>query len=279
MNISAVIKEIYNGLEKNSFKTLGEPEEPLFDAPLIGVAAGDDPYFDFLKTHIGEFHWTPAEAFSLKYKEPVEPAELRVISMIFPQNDISKNEQKGATKFPCDHWVVSRGEWEPLMQEFSGKLVAKLEEEGYQAVSIDLQPEWRRETSENRGIASRWSHRHYAFAAGLGTFGLSDGFISERGKAIRITSLIIKADIPVTPRGDRKPYDWCLHFKDGSCGACIKRCPVNAISKEEGHNKNICAAYEDEAVEKYWPKHIERGNYIFGCGLCQAKVPCQNKRP
>ena len=278
MNIRKIIKNVYASWELNTFKTLGEPEEPLFEEPLVGVAAGDDEYFKFLKRHIGEFHWTPMEAFALKYKEEVNPSQLRVISMVFPQNDISKKEQNSATIFPCDHWVVSRGEWEPLMQEFSGKLVAELEKEGYEAVSIDLQPQWKKQISENQGLASYWSHRHYAYAAGMGTFGLSDGFISERGKAIRITSLIIKADIPITPRGDRKPYDWCLFYRDGSCGACIKRCSVDAISKERGHNKNICAAYEDEAIEKYWPKHIERGDYIFGCGLCQSKVPCQNKR-
>ena len=81
------------------------------------------------------------------------------------------------------------------MEEFSGKLVAELEAQSYRCVSVDLQPEFSRETSPDLGIASKWSHRHAAFAAGLGTFGLSDGFISEKGKAIRITSMVIEADL------------------------------------------------------------------------------------
>ena len=79
MKIENLVKEVYRSLEKNNFGTLGEPNEPLFEEPLIGVAAGDDEYFDFLKTHIGEFHWTPAEAFALKYAGPVDAADLRVM--------------------------------------------------------------------------------------------------------------------------------------------------------------------------------------------------------
>ena len=86
------------------------------------------------------------------------------------------------------------------------------------------------------------------------------------------------ADMDVTPRGDRGPYDWCLYFQNGRCGACIKRCPVDAISKD-GHDKQRCFDYEDESVAKYWPSHIDKKNYIFGCGICQSKVPCRDRRP
>ena len=55
----------------------------MFEKPLIGVAAGDDPYYDFLKEHIGEFHWSPAEVFALKYGQGTDPSSLRVICMIF----------------------------------------------------------------------------------------------------------------------------------------------------------------------------------------------------
>ena len=277
MEIRRIADQVYDHLELNNFRTIGLPEAAMYDRPLIGVAAGDDPYFSFLKEHIGPFHWTPAEAFGLKYGEE-DPASLRVISMVFPQTAETKAEQRQATVFPCDHWVVSRGEWEPLMREFSSKFVDAVEAAGVPIVSIDLQPEWKIERSGPRGIASRWSHRHYAYAAGLGTFGLSDGFISEHGKAVRLTSYVVKADLPVTDRGNRGPYDWCLYYAKGTCGTCIKRCPVGAISTD-GHDKNRCAAYEEEAIAKYWPAHIERGNYIFGCGLCRTAMPCQNRRP
>lgn len=58
----------------------------------------------------------------------------------------------------------------------------------------------------------------------------------------------------------------------------MKRCPVQAIT-EDGHDKDACDAYEEVFAEKYWPQDIRRGDYILGCGLCQAGTPCQNKKP
>ncbi len=277
-DIEQIIYDVYDSLEKNNFKTLGRPDEKMWEKPLIGIADGDDPYFDFLKEHIGEFHWNPEEAFKLKYSENVSGQKLKVVSMVFPQTDITKQTQLKETKCPSREWIVTRGEWEPLMKEFSGKLVKRLEDMGVRSVSIDLQPEFSTAKSEKQGIASKWSHRHVAHLAGLGTFGLSDGLITEKGKAIRITSLIIEAPLTPTERSYTSHNEWCLYYKNGSCRACIKRCPANAISLE-GHDKDICADYEDVFAEKYWPSDIDKRDYILGCGLCQVGIPCQNKKP
>ncbi|HZK86794.1 MAG TPA: 4Fe-4S double cluster binding domain-containing protein, partial [Syntrophomonas sp.] len=253
---------------------------PMWDAPLIGVAAGDDKYFDFLKEHIGEFHWSPIDAFKLKYGTApgAAPANLRVVSMAFPQTMETKKTQMVETRCPSKNWIVSRGEWEPLLKTFSGRLVSALETKGIRAVSIDLQPEFSVIKTGPLGLASTWSHRHYAYAAGLGTFGLSDGLITEKGKAVRFTSLIIEAPVEITERPYTGPYDWCLFYKNGSCGKCINRCPVQAISFE-GHDKNSCLAYEDYFAEHYWPEGLDKKDYILGCGLCQVGIPCQDKRP
>ncbi|MEL7656340.1 MAG: 4Fe-4S double cluster binding domain-containing protein, partial [Bacillota bacterium] len=171
-----------------------------------------------------------------------------------------------------------RGEWEPLMKEFSGKLVDKLESMGIRSVSIDLLSEFSTVKSETLGLASKWSHRHSAYLAGLGTFGLSEGLITEKGKAVRITSLIIEAPLTPTIRPYSTYNEWCLYYRNGNCGACMKRCPVHAITKE-GHDKDVCESYEEVFAEKYWPEDIGRGDYILGCGLCQSGIPCQNKKP
>lgn len=273
-----MINDVYDSLEKNNFKTINKPEIPMYDRPLIGVAAGEDPYYDFLKEHIGPFHWSPAEVFQLKYPGPVSMEKLSVVSMAFPQSMEAKKAQSREQKCPSREWIVSRGEWEPMMKEFSGKLVTKLESMGIRCVSIDLQLEFSTMQSENLGLSSKWSHRHSAYLAGLGTFGLSEGLITERGKAVRITSLIVEAPLTPTERPYSSYNEWCLYFKDGSCGVCMKRCPVGAITGE-GHDKAACEAYEDYFAEHYWPEDIERGDYILGCGLCQAGTPCQNKRP
>jgi epoxyqueuosine reductase QueG len=68
----------------------------------------------------------------------------------------------------------------------------------------------------------------------------------------------------------------CLYFHDGSCGVCIKRCPVGAITPA-GHDKDKCQQYvynelRFSAGEKY-------GVMETGCGLCQTRVPCESASP
>jgi len=277
-DIEKIIYDVFNSLEKNNFETLGRPDEKMWEEPLIGIASGEDKYYSFLKEHIGEFHWSPEEAFKLKYKNNVKSKNLKVISLAFPQTRVTKRTQKNAVNCPSKEWIVTRGEWEPLMKEFSTKIVKEFEERGIRILSIDMQTEFSTHKSEKLGLASNWSHRHTGFIAGLGTFGLSEGLITKKGKAVRMTSFIVEAPLIPTEREYKDHNEWCLYYKDGSCKVCIKRCPISAIS-EDGHDKISCEEYEDIFYEKYWPTDIEKGDYILGCGLCQVGIPCQNKKP
>ncbi len=184
--LKQMVNDIYDSLERNNFSTLSKPDNPLFDRPLVGVAAGNDPYYDFLKKHIGPFHWSPSEIFQLKYPGPVSGENLRVVSIVFPQTMETKKAQSKEKNCPAREWIVSRGEWEPLMKEFSGKLVKKAGRHGnplcFHRSAAGFSTE-RSETLDSHPMV----HRHSAYLAGLGTFGLSEGLITERGKAVRIT--------------------------------------------------------------------------------------------
>ncbi|MFC2070768.1 epoxyqueuosine reductase, partial [Chloroflexota bacterium] len=96
--------------------------------------------------------------------------------------------------------------------------------------------------TNEKGPYSNWSERHIAFAAGQGTFSLSDGFITERGIAHRCGSVVTDLFLPPSPRTATSPYSNCLAYVGLKCEACIKRCPARAIS-EQGHNKPKCQQY------------------------------------
>ena len=145
-----------------------------------------------------------------------------------------------------------------------------------QAVAPLLSGLWRPVKDSQAGLASTWSERHAAYAAGLGTFSLSDGFISERGIAHRCGSVVTDVVIAPTARTCADPWSNCLFLRDGSCGVCIRRCPAEAISPK-GHDKEKCRAYvygelRKIAGEKY-------GIMENGCGLCQTAVPCESCVP
>jgi len=276
--VTKLIYEAFEALTFNNLAVLGKPDAAVWDRPVIGIAAGDDGYFDYLKSHIGEFHWSPDEVFRMKYGQSPDRGRLRVISVVFPHTEETKKLQSSEMQYPCENWAVSRGEWGNLTKEFCSKAEKAFEASGIKAAAVDIRPEFAMAQSQKYGRAAVWSHRHAAFAAGMGTFGLSDGFITEKGKAVRITSIIIEADTDITPRGGRGHYDWCLYFRSGICGACIRRCPQQAIS-ENGHDKEKCAAYLTACYDALSEK-LDVSSYAeVGCGLCQTKVPCMDRRP
>jgi epoxyqueuosine reductase QueG len=130
------------------------------------------------------------------------------------------------------------------------------------------------------GISTRWSERHTAFVAGLGTFGLSGGLITMRGIAHRLGSVVTDLKLLPTPRpyGD-DPFAWCLRTARSECGACISRCPVGSVGETiEERDKEACFQYYADTVGKQC-KGVFGWKGIYGCGLCQTDVPCEDCNP
>ncbi|MCL2760544.1 MAG: 4Fe-4S binding protein, partial [Desulfuromonadales bacterium] len=113
---------------------------------------------------------------------------------------------------------------------------------------------------------SNWSERHIGFVAGLGTFGLSKGIITEKGMAGRMTSVITDLTLPVIKRAYKNTYEYCT-----MCGACVKNCPAKAISVKTGKDHKTCSNFLEMVKEKEPP--------YYACGKCQVKVPCEGNIP
>ena len=103
-------------------------------------------------------------------------------------------------------------------------------------------PHWKRLKSPRVGLASKWSERHAAYACGLGAFGLSDGLITAKGKAIRVGSVV--TDLLLRPSEKVYPHSQanCLYYFNSTCKACATRCPAGAITAK-GHDKDKCQEY------------------------------------
>jgi epoxyqueuosine reductase len=278
-DIIEIAKEEFAKNTYNSFAALGLPQEKIWDEIDVGFAAGDDPLFAFYKQDIGEFYWSPAEAFTQLYPaSKISDKNLTVISIGFYIGQKTKDEQNGQSIEPCKRWLYARNSWEVIIQDFSRKYVERLADAGLRAAAIDLASNFAWQKSPKYGLASYWSQRHTAYVAGLGTFGLCDGLISRHGKAARYTSFILEGKI----EADQRPYagihDWCLFYTKGSCKSCMEICPVNAIS-EKGHDKTICEDYLKKMAEKYRNDLELQPWRASSCGLCQGAVPCQNGVP
>jgi epoxyqueuosine reductase QueG len=251
-------------------------DEPAWGDPIVGFSNGADPLYAFYKKDIGEFYLSPQEFLTHHYPESSFKAEtITVISWILPQTKKTKQDHRAETHFPSERWARSR----IFGEEFNNKLRRHIEEilnrEGIEAIAPMLSPLWKRHESRKYGYASTWSERHAAYAAGLGTFGLSDGLITSLGKAMRTGSLIANVYIKPNERPYRNPHAYCLFYMKGTCGKCKERCPIGAIT-HQGHNKVTCSKYVG-MTRRYVQRHYRFEGY--GCGFCQTAVPCESGIP
>ena len=249
----------------------------IFDTPLVRFANGDDVIFRDYKAIIATTHITPREALAKTYdKKPEELSErISVISWILPINEATRKSNRDETKIPTRVWSHTRWYGEFFNEALRRHVVELLKGMGYLATAPALEPYWARLENKYTGQYSNWSERHIAFAAGQGTFSLSDGFITERGIAHRCGSAVTDMPLPASERKAANPYANCLFYANGSCKACIARCPAGAIT-EKGHDKVRCAQYQRGDIA-YLLKEYEVG--VQGCGLCQTKVPCEDRNP
>ena len=238
----------------------------MYDAPLMGVAAADDPLFERYKSWdvIAPFHMTPCEWL---------PGAKSVISLFFPLSQRVRASNRGAIDETSYEWLYARIEGQAFIAAFCAELAQWLKSCGARVCVPAADPRF----GVARGgegplasypgapkdlFASNWSERHAAFAAGLGTFSLTRGLITKRGMAGRFGSVIVDLPLEVSPRPYREPYEYCIR-----CGACARRCPAGAISLERGKEQAPCKAYLGRQKQLYAPR--------YGCGKCQTAVPCE----
>ncbi|MDR1044661.1 MAG: epoxyqueuosine reductase, partial [Candidatus Adiutrix sp.] len=296
-------QEMAGWLEQQAIDFMNGPENDLgltggaeaaFGPPLVGFAAGDDPLWARFKEVVHPLHWTPAEAFQEAFGEEAS-GRLSVMVWALPQTEATRADQKKEKNLPAERWVRNRFLGHARACDgLARKLISRLAKMGIRATAPELLPSWRwLPEGGPRGLASQWSQRHAALAAGLGTFGLSDGLITPVGKAIRLGALVLAADLPPTPGTYQGPYENCLYFNSGVCGQCVKRCPALAISKEGGHDKEICRRYLYGSSRPWllrtWPEFaggpddlsgaFTRAPGMTACGLCQVSVPCEKGIP
>ena len=267
----------------------------IFSEPLIGVAQGDDPIFQKFKEVVTPEHLTPLELWQSCGQENISSSKLRTISIIFPYVYKIREESKNTIelprmKLPSEFYSVGRNYANEFKKDVVRELVKYLQEKGFRAVGAMISDVFNIITKG--GFYSNWSERHIAFAAGLGTFSLHEGLITEVGCNIRLASAVTDAPLEITLRNSDEPYANCLFFAKGICMKCVEKCPANAISKE-GHDKIKCYNYGQKIARKVIVRldsllkpHVRRINGEVkkqrppvGCAFCQFGVPCMAKNP
>ncbi len=262
MKSNDVVELIKKFVQRDEGNYLPGSSKKMFAAPLVGFAEAGDPVFDEFAQQqvIGEHHKKPEDFLS---------GARTVISYFLPITEqICESNWKGEQA--SREWVFVRFYGELLNQRLRRFVSHQLESAGYKAAVPSLTSQFK-----SQDLSSNWSERHVAYACGLGTFGLHAGLITAEGVSGRFGSVVTTLNIASTDRDYHTPFAYCLHYSDDSCGHCLNRCPVDALSKE-GKDKNLCRNnLRREGSES-------RGMLGFPyapCGKCYVDVPCQRERP
>lgn len=237
---------------------IGTSDGPIFDAPLLGVAAADDPLFLRMKDWelVGGQLILPSEWL---------PTAKTVVSVFFPLSEAVRKSNRTRGQDISPEWTYGQIEGQKIIEKTMDHLAERMNLAGYPSVVPSNDPRFWAGKLHGRHT-SFWSERHAAYIAGLGTFGLSRGLITRRGIAGRFGSLITAASFMPDERDYDDVFQYCTR-----CGACVRNCPSGAISIEHGKDNLICAAFLDELTRDFGSRR--------GCGKCQVGVPCENKVP
>ncbi len=233
--------------------------------PLVGFADAADPYIRALKEVIGPLHSTPADVLD-------EASIVIAYYVPFTIELAESNAKFGRLASP--EWALAYEQTNAMFGPLNTHLIDFLEGMGYKAAVSKEASKFPRET-----LISNWSHRHFAYAAGLGTFGLNNMLITKSGCCGRYFTIVTNLDvIPDSPLSE----ELCLYKKNGSCGVCVKNCPVEALSTSE-YRRQTCysllrenaerytefgSSYQDEADENA----VSKGTQV--CGKCITASPC-----
>jgi len=233
--------------------------------PLVGFADAKHPYILTLKEIIGPLHNMPSDV--------VDDASTIIAYYVPFTRELAKTNAL-VGRFASPEWALAYEQTNAMFKLMNTYLIEYLENMGYKAAVS-------KETLifDKEKLISNWSHRHFAYVAGLGTFGLNNMLITKNGCCGRyftiVTNLDVEPDAPLTE-------ELCLYKKNGSCGVCLKNCPMEALSTS-GYERQKCYSLLRENAKIYsefGSSYVEEtdgnanseGSEV--CGKCVTASPC-----
>ena len=158
--------------------------ERIFEQPLVGFVRGDDPILTEYKKIIGPHHFTPFEIMKWQAEKNNVPApdaeDLSVVSFVMPLTRKTKDDNAKKDDWASERWAQTRLLGEIFSQKFVREMVTDLMNRGILAIAPDVTPLFNKKRYPVVGWASPWSHRHMAYAAGLGSFGMHDFLLPKK---------------------------------------------------------------------------------------------------
>ncbi|MDO4745398.1 MAG: epoxyqueuosine reductase [Bacillota bacterium] len=275
-NKNIIINEIKSFIAEENAKS------GLWQEPIVGFAGVGSEYIRRLREVVHPEHQMPEEvlanakvviAYFVPFDEKVADSNIGAPGSTAPSGTTSGD-------LASPQWAESYEVTNAMFGRLNKRIIEKIKSLGFDAATA---PE--AEVFYRDEVMSHWSFRHLAYAAGLGTFGLNNMLITEKGCSGRyntiVTDMDVEPDEPLTEEA-------CLYKRDGSCGICMIKCPAGAIT-ENGFDRHKCYEQCLKNAEIYTgfgssytggadnSEAADIGSEV--CGKCIAGMPCTHKRP
>lgn len=242
---------------KEFVKHYGEARnvETKWKEPLVAYADAQDKMFFELKDIVSPSHALPTE-FLLEAKS--------VVAYFIPfDEEVVKSNIDG--KESSKIWAKAYVETNKLILDLNTFIKNNLEELGYKSNVIPATHNF-----DEKKLINDWSHRHVAYIAGLGKFGLNNMLITDKGCCGRVGSFV--TDLKTEPT-KRKDGENCLYKHMNICKKCVDKCVNNAL-KVDSFDRHKC--YEMCLHNAEFHSDI---NLSDVCGKCLVNVPCSTINP
>jgi len=223
---------------------------------LVGVASAKDPMLEKLKRVVDPKHAMPNEI--------LEGAKSIIVFFLpFKRWLAEQNDRCGVPA--AQSWAESYITTNLLIGAINEHLQACLKDKGHEAAVTPATHNF-----DEVKLVSRWSHKHLAYVAGLGTFGHNHLLITSSGCCGRLGSLVTSMPLPATARPD---IEWCLQKAGHGCLACVSKCKYGALHKTR-FNRQAC--YRQCLKNDAHYSHLQ---LVDVCGKCACEVPCSYQIP
>ena len=253
---------MYNSILETIKSTIKDYEirnqiDNFWKEPIIEIISAENSKIKLLKEAVSEEHLMPHDILG---------DAKSIISFFIPfQENIVKSNLEG--KMASKEWVIAYIKTNDLIRVINENIEKLMDKNGYKTGKIPATNNFDKEK-----LISNWSHRHIAYIAGIGTFGINNMLITKNGCCGRFGSIIINYEFDEYKQ-EADLSEKCLYKINGSCGICNQKCVVNAYENNK-FNRHICYRQCLENDEY----HKTNGNATV-CGKCLVGLPCSIKEP
>jgi len=231
----------------------------LWKEPIIEIIPAENDKFKILKDAVSPDHFMPNDVLP-------DAKSIVVFFMPFEENIVSSNDNGPKVS---EEWVRAYLTTNDLIKKISDNIETLMIKNGYRAGKIPATHNF-----DTKKIVSNWSHRHIAYLAGMGTFGINNMLITKNGCCGRFGSIVINYKFNEYKKINANAMEEkCLNKKNGSCGICQKKCIANVYANGK-FDRFGCYKQCLENAENH--RHIGHADV---CGKCLVGLPCSTKEP